>query len=419
MHYRQYCSTDTRQVILQNIYKQLGPMILCGVLHVTYQSPEHIAGQYMVCALFNSYFLLCKVKDDYRRLQAVACLYVCDMKFDTVRNGRGKQPFSLMARKAHGIGLCCYGCLYSWKLIFQELDDNFELILGAASATEERQWKTEILKRTAALADTTKPGPAEPRRFSFSSLDLAPLDRETRTAPSLARRTSMHSLGTSLVKPNLQHVVIKKTHCPNFAAHASHIDGEMDRPKIPSSQSAMILTARRHDRVRLERFISDVYTRDVLPFPGMTLAKGDILLRPGVIMRRFSIRPGFGRRSTSLSVPCHRRNVTDAGSIPESIGMTDEISEKDSIMHKSSDHSLEFERKESSKEDFPSTLARAKTVRLREVSKQMSKSDFWSLSDDKGATESGLWKGPLLQTIFHALGVRRVRRTRSSTGSGA
>lgn len=406
--------------MLQNIYKQLGPMILCGVLHVTYQAPEYIAGQYMVCALFNSYFLLCTVKDDYRRLQAVACLYVCDMKFDTVRNGRGKPQFALMSRKAHGIGLCCYGCLYSWKLIFQELDDNFELILGAASATEERQWKTEILKRTAALADATNPGPAEPRRFSFSSLDLAPLDRATHAALSLARRSSMHSLSTSLVKPNLQHIVIKKTHCPNFTACARQVEGEMDRPKIPSSQSAMILTARRHDRVRLERFISDVYTRDALPFPGMTLAKGDILLRPGVIMRRrFSIRPGFGRRSTSLSMPHQRRNVTDAGSVPESIAITDEASEKNSIMHKSSEHSLEFDRKEPSREDFPSALARAKTVRLRGVSKQMSKSDLWSPGDEKGPTESSPRKGPLLQTIFKALGVRRMRRTRSSTGSGA
>lgn len=77
--------------MLQNIYKQLGPMVLCGVLHVTYQPREYIIGEYMVCVLFNSYFLLCRVNDDYRRLQAVACLYVSDIKFDTLQNGKGEQ----------------------------------------------------------------------------------------------------------------------------------------------------------------------------------------------------------------------------------------------------------------------------------------------------------------------------------------
>ncbi|RJE19559.1 hypothetical protein PHISCL_08093 [Aspergillus sclerotialis] len=338
-------------------------------------------------------------------------MYVCDMKFDTLQNGRG---------------LCCYGCLYSWKLLFQEHDDNFELILSASSATEERQWKTEILKRTAVLSDITKPGPTDPRRYSFSSLDLAPLNRETHSAPSLARRSSMYSLGNPPVKSTLQHVVIKKTHCPNSTDEITRqVNGEIERPKLQSSQSPLILTTRRHDRIRLERFISDVYTRDVLPFPGMTLGKGDILLRPGAIIRKFSIRPaGFGRRSTSLSMPSHRVIATDAGSIEESTGIPDECSDKGStIRYKGSEHSLDFERKDPTKlEDFPGALlARAKTVRLREVSQQISKPDFWSLGDgkDQSHSESNPWKSPLLQSIFSALGVRRVRRSRSRMGSGA
>ena len=309
--------------------------------------------------------------------------------------------------------------------MFQEHDDNFELILSASSATEERQWKTEILKRTAALVDATKPGSPDPRRYSFSCLDLAPLNREILSAPSLARRSSMHSLGTPSGNTNMQHVVIKKTHCPNNTDDiARQVNGEIERPKIQSSQSALILTTRRHDRIRLERFIADVYTRDVLPFPGMVLGKGDILLRPGAIMRKFSIRPtGFGRRSTSLSMPNHRVLAADALSIQESTG-PDECSDKSStIRYRRSENSLDFERKDSTKlEDFPGALlARAKTVRLREASKQISKPDVWSLGDGKGQShsESNPWKGPLLQSIFNALGVRRVKRSRSRMGSGA
>lgn len=65
-------------------------MILCGVLHVTYQAPEGSMGEFMVCVLFNCYFLLAKGIDDFRRLEAVACIYVGDLKMDTLQNGRGK-----------------------------------------------------------------------------------------------------------------------------------------------------------------------------------------------------------------------------------------------------------------------------------------------------------------------------------------
>lgn len=65
-------------------------MVLCGVLHVTYQSPERLTGAYMVCVLFDHYFLLAKQVDDSRRLEAVACMYVWDLKIDSLRNGKGE-----------------------------------------------------------------------------------------------------------------------------------------------------------------------------------------------------------------------------------------------------------------------------------------------------------------------------------------
>lgn len=64
-------------------------MTLCGVLHATYQSSTYLAGDYMVCVLFKSHFLLAKTKNDDRSLEVVACLYVCDAKIDTLRNGKG------------------------------------------------------------------------------------------------------------------------------------------------------------------------------------------------------------------------------------------------------------------------------------------------------------------------------------------
>lgn len=313
------------------------------------------------------------------------------------------------------IGLCCYGCLFSWKLVFQEQGESFELVLSASSASEERAWKTEALKATASLADATRP-PAEPRRYSFSSFDLTALDRAGRSG-SLGRRSSMHSLCTSRVKPDLQHVIIKKTHCPNRVENLTPpVNGEIERPKAPYPQAGVILTTRRHDRIRLERFISDVYTRDVLPFPGMALGRGDILLRPGAIMRRFSLRPGFGRRSTSLSSP--NRSVAADRPMDEPNGTAGGGPKQEDEV---SVDGMQFEQKEAPKDDSPVGLARGKTVRLRQITKQISKSDFWSVGEGKetahGSAEPGYWKGPLLQTIFNTLG--RMRRSRPGMGEEA
>lgn len=75
---------------LQDIYRELGPLTLCGVLYVAYQTPEYTTGDFMVCTLFNSYLMFAKGVDDFRRLEAVACIYVDDVRMDTIQNGHGK-----------------------------------------------------------------------------------------------------------------------------------------------------------------------------------------------------------------------------------------------------------------------------------------------------------------------------------------
>lgn len=75
---------------LQSIYKDLGPLVMCGVLHVTYQTAETTNGEFMVCVLFQRYLLFAKGIDDQRRLEAVACVYLDSLKIDTLQNGRGE-----------------------------------------------------------------------------------------------------------------------------------------------------------------------------------------------------------------------------------------------------------------------------------------------------------------------------------------
>ncbi|KAE8147493.1 Dbl homology domain-containing protein [Aspergillus avenaceus] len=285
---------------VHHIYKQLGPLNLCGVLHVTYRASKYITGGYMVCVLFRSHFLLAKVNDDYRGLEAVACLYICDAKIDTLRNGQG---------------LCCYGCYFSWKLVFQYRDHKFELVLSASSANEEKQWKTELLKSIAISADVERIVSSELRGYSFLTLELFPLGRASRCEPPLSRTTSVQSLKISRHTSDLQNVVIKRTHCPHtFSQTVHHVDGELERPKLSLPVSPIILTSPRQHRIRLEKLIYSVYTRECLPYPGMTLARGDILFRPGTIVRRFTVRPGLYRRSSSVNLPCDQAFVEDGNS---------------------------------------------------------------------------------------------------------
>lgn len=82
-----------KQHALQSIYKDLGPMVLCGVLHVTYQTAETTNGDFMVCVLFHRYLLFAKGVEDLHRLEAVACVYLGDLKIDALQNGRGEQAF--------------------------------------------------------------------------------------------------------------------------------------------------------------------------------------------------------------------------------------------------------------------------------------------------------------------------------------
>ncbi|PYI11638.1 rho guanyl nucleotide exchange factor [Aspergillus sclerotiicarbonarius CBS 121057] len=293
---------------VSDAYKQLGPLTLCGVLHITYQTLGYITGGYMVCILFPYHLLIAKPSDDYRGLQAVACLCISDMKIESLRNGEG---------------LCCYECLFSWKLTFQYLDENFELVLSASSACEEKQWKTEILKCAAGLANIQKPVLAKLKEYSFLSLELTPLTCGNGPTPPLPRRPSMQVLAPSRTLPDSQNIIIKKTHCPQSLQRPDAVDGELERPRTPPSCPALVLTARRQDRILLERAISSLYTRDVLPYPGMTLGKGDIFLNPGSIMRHLSLRPGLYRRSSCV-------NLSTGGFRSVSITGMNRTGEKDS-----------------------------------------------------------------------------------------
>ncbi|CEO59786.1 hypothetical protein PMG11_04443 [Penicillium brasilianum] len=391
---------------LQDIYKDLGPMTLCGVLHVTYQIPGQTTGDFMVSVLFNCYFLLASGLDDGRRLEVVACIYLGDLKEETIQNGQG---------------LFCYGCPFSWKFQFQVREENYEFVLSASSSIEERLWKTETLKCSAALAEKGQPGGTwDPRKYTLLNLPLVPLDHIQYTVASLARRSSMDSVGIQR-KASVQPVVIKKTHFPHTSDEVTNPppEGEIERPKTTVARGALTVTARRAERVRLERLISDAYTRDVLPLPGMVLGRGDIFRR-GSIMRRLSLHATFAKRSSSVSIASQSgRAVADARSIDYQSG-----EEKDVVTthDRTNDQRRSAEAECESPKTPTSTLGRQRTIRFRSTSKRTSESASSPRSEKCTSQESssGLsltrkkWSSTM--GLLSALSPKNLIKPRSSMG---
>ncbi|KAJ5868861.1 hypothetical protein N7534_003414 [Penicillium rubens] len=391
----------SKSYALQSIYKDLGPLVLCGVLHVTYQTADTTSGEFMVCVLFQRYLLFAKGIDDQRRLEAVACVCLTSLKIDTLQNGRG---------------LCPYGCIFSWKLLFENQDENYEFVLSASSAAEEKQWNTDILKVSAALAETAQPRTWEPRKHSFLALPLLPLDQVQYTVSSMARRSSMDSVTISR-KFRVQHVVIKKTHYPRHTEEpVMQTEGEIERPKTPVDRSALTLTARRIDRIRLERLISDVYTADLLPFPGMVLGRGD-LFRRGPIMRRLTLRPGITRRSTSVSTFHSKAGSTEIRPEEQIEGMDKEAAGSSDI---GEDKEIECESPRT-----PTTPQRSKTFLFKGSPKNPASSVSSPLSDKRrsqdGSPEispsSKKWSSPQKwsspKNLFSALASKKSKKPRS------
>jgi hypothetical protein len=211
-------------------------------------------------------------------------------------------------------------------------------------------------------------------------------------------------------KFRVQYVVIKKTHYPRHTEEpVLQTEGEIERPKTPVDRSALTLTARRIDRIRLERLISDVYTADLLPFPGMVLGRGD-LFRRGPIMRRLTLRPGITRRSTSVSTFHSKAGSTEMRPEEENEGMDKETGSSDI----GEDKEVECESPRT-----PTTPRRSKTFLFKGSPKNPASSVSSPLSDKRrsqdGSPEispsSKKWSSP--KNLFSALASKKTKKPRS------
>ncbi|KAF2864824.1 hypothetical protein BDV95DRAFT_632651 [Massariosphaeria phaeospora] len=289
------------------VFRLLGHVLVCGVLHVAYQSPERIKGQYMVCVLYKSCLVLATTNRFYSPYNVVATIALANGSIEESDNGRGLQ---------------CHTAPHTWKLTFEHGHRLHEVILSACSSLEEEIWKKQLRERIVCETHDFVEGQSTMQdMFSSLSLDMKSIGPVFGHADSLVRRMSVHRAATLGAKPQLAQVIIKNTQAqkspepPTAFAPNSVIRSQSHL----SSNHIPTLAPRRAERIRLETALEEVWTKDILPFPGMGNRRVEDQIRASAnsVMRKLSmasIASNFSRRSPSFSSLSNTRSEDSFGS---------------------------------------------------------------------------------------------------------
>ncbi|SPQ18184.1 361aa38e-7d85-4211-88c4-0c911d764b6a [Thermothielavioides terrestris] len=228
----------------KNRIRSFGHIRLCGALHVCWQTKEGVDGQYMIALLYREWLCLATAGRVGQIYTIRACIAVANISLEDVDNGR-------------------------------------------ADPDGQEQMQSDI--------------------FSFLSLNIKSLGTVFRKPGTIARRMSIHRATTLGPKSPLCQVILKNTSAvkdPPAPGYGSRIN--RSQSLLTTNSRIPVLAPSRDERARLEALLSDVWTRDVLPFPGITArSRSDHLVRTSAssMMRKFSgsITNGFNRRSASLA----------------------------------------------------------------------------------------------------------------------
>jgi hypothetical protein len=290
------------------VFRLLGHVLLCGVLHVAFQTSEpRIKGQYMVCVLYKSCLVLATSSRFHTPYTVVASIGLANGSIEDSDNGRGMQ---------------CHTATHTWKLVFEHNHRLHEILLSACSSQEEEIWKMQLRERIVCETHDFVEGQSNMQEmFSLLSLDIKSLGPVFGHVDSLVRRMSVHRAATLGAKTNTSQVIIKNTQ----AQKLPHAPPTFSPNTVARSQSLMTanhvptLAPRRAERIRLEAILEDVWTKDVLPFPGMSSRRVENQIRASAnsMMRKLSmasIASNFSRRSPSFSSMSNTRSEDSFGS---------------------------------------------------------------------------------------------------------
>ena len=208
-------------------------------------------------------------------------------------------------------GLQCHSAPFSWKVDFESGCRMYELMLSACSAEEEECWRRPISDRISAENQAGSEDKADTMDLLSSlSLDIKSYGTALGHSQSLRKRTSIHRAATLGPKTTMSHVIIKNTEAVKEGK--SVVPLQVNRSQsLLSSNHVPTLSPRRIERIRLERSLSSVWTKELLPYPGMATRRPEHPIRASAqsVMRKLSmasLASNFSKRSasyTSVSLP--------------------------------------------------------------------------------------------------------------------
>ncbi|POR33075.1 Uncharacterized protein TPAR_06727 [Tolypocladium paradoxum] len=273
----------------KNRVRSFGHIRLCGTLHVCWQSPRGVDGQYLICLLYRDVLCLASAGRGDLLYVVQACINLNRARIEDVDNGRGLQ---------------CHTAPFSWKLVFECDHHLYETIMTACTPKEEMEWRARLSRPVRDSSEPTNSG-----LFSSLDLDIKSLGTVFGKPGTIARRISIHRATTVGPKAPLCQVVLKNTSVVRDTTNNSSTSLTINRSQslLTTNARMPVLAPARSERARLEAFLADVWSREILPFPGMTTrARSEHLVRTSAstVMRKLSvasITSSFTKRSGSLS----------------------------------------------------------------------------------------------------------------------
>ncbi|ORY66430.1 uncharacterized protein BCR38DRAFT_484059 [Pseudomassariella vexata] len=274
---------------LKTTIRSLGQIQLCGALHICWQTREGVSGSYMVALLYKDCLCLATAGRSDQIYTIQACIGLDTIKIEEVDNGRGLQ---------------CHTVPFSWKLVFEVDHQLYEIIMTACSPKEELEWRNRLSSSMPReTLDRT-----EPPFCSSLSLNIKSLGTVFGKPGTVARRLSIHRATTVGPKSPLCQVILKNTTTirdTSTTKTASPIN--RSQSLLTTNSRVPILAPPRADRARLEALLADVWSRDVLPLPGITnRSRSEHLVRSSAstMMRKLSVSSitnSFKNRSASAA----------------------------------------------------------------------------------------------------------------------
>ena len=177
------------------------------------------------------------------------------------------------------------------------------MLLSACSSQEEEQWRNHLLDLSS-KAGRTQPND-EPLNLGHSILGphLKSIGNVPGHPGTPTQGLSVQRAATVASRPNRVQVVIKNTYALKEGANPSVLQSARIarlRSSLSTNNRMPVLSPKRTDRVRIEQDMTKVWTKELLPFPGMTVNAKRVSATS--VIRKFSkisIASSFSKRSVS------------------------------------------------------------------------------------------------------------------------